>query len=223
LAASQLVPTVRDLDEKLYVATQVVDEARHVDVYNKYLNEKLGGSYPINTYLKSLLDMILKDRRWDMKCLGMQIMVEGLALSAFAIIRQASREPLLLELTRYVIMDEARHVAFGVLSLRDYYRDMSENDIREREDFIYESARLMRDRFLMDEVWEHMGLPVEEAKEIVLHNRAHTMFRSMLFSKVVPAIKKIGLLSDRLRGRFDELGILHFEHASDPFEDVEGL
>jgi hypothetical protein len=221
LAASQLVPTVADLDSKLYASTQVVDEARHVDVFNRYLNEKLGGSYPINPYLKSLLDLILKDHRWDMKCLGMQIMVEGLALSAFGIIRQASTEPLLLELTRYVMLDEARHVAFGVLSLRDYYDEMSPAEVKEREDFVFESARLMRDRFLMDEVWGEMGLPIDECREIVLNNKAHTMFRSMLFSKVVPSIKRIGLLSDRLRGHFQDLGILHFEHAPDPFEEMQ--
>jgi hypothetical protein len=221
MAASQLVPSVPDMDSKLYAATQVVDEARHVEVFHKYLSEKLEGAYPINPYLKELLDLILKDSRWDMKVLGMQIMVEGLALSAFGLMRANSTEPLLVELTRYVMMDEARHVAYGVLALRDLYADMSESEIREREDFIYEAAVLMRDRFLMDEVWETLGLPVEECRQIVLHNPAHTMFRQMLFSKVVPAIKRIGLLSDRQRQRFQDLGILHFESASDPFEELE--
>lgn len=220
LAASQLVPSVGDLDSKLYAATQVVDEARHVEVYNRYLHEKLGGSYPVNPHLKGLLDLILKDSRWDMKCLGMQIMVEGLALSAFGIIRQTTNEPLLLELTRYVMMDEARHVAFGILALRDLYEEMPPAEVREREDFVFESARLMRDRFLMDEVWEAMGMPVDECRQVVLNNPAHTLFRSMLFSKVVPAIKKLGLLSERLRANFEELGILHFENAADPFEEM---
>jgi len=221
LAAAQLVDSVQDLDSKLYGGTQVVDEARHVEVYNRYLHEKVGFSYPVNVHLKSLLDMILKDSRWDMKFLGMQIMVEGLALAAFGMIRQNTEEPLLRDLTAYVMGDEARHVAFGVLSLRDYYKDQPESVRREREDFVYEAARLMRDRFLFQEVWEKIGLPKERCMEIALHSQGQIMFRQLLFAKIVPAIKKMDLLSDRQRERFAELGILQFEDWSDPFADLE--
>ncbi|MBP6628530.1 MAG: ferritin-like domain-containing protein [Kofleriaceae bacterium] len=215
LATAQLVDSVSDLDSKLYAASQVADEARHVDVYNRYLHTKVGFSYPVNPHLKSLLDLILKDSRWDMKFLGMQIMVEGLALAAFAMIRNNTQEPLLRELTAYVMGDEARHVAFGVLSLRDYYGDQSERFRREREDFVYESARLMRDRFLFAEVWDKLGLPRQQCMDIALNNTGQVMFRQLLFAKIVPAIKRMGLLSERLRGHFAELGILQFEHATD--------
>ena len=221
LAAAQLVASVPDLDSKLYGSTQVVDEARHVDVYNRYLHQKIGFSYPVNTHLKKLLDLILTDSRWDMKFLGMQIMVEGLALSAFALMRQNSYEPLLRDITRYVMGDEARHVAYGVLSLRDYYADRSEADREEREDFVYEASVLMRDRFLMQEVWEKMGMPAAECTEIALHNNGQVLFRQWLFSKIVPAIKKIGLLSPRQRERFQKLGILQYEDAEDPIEALE--
>jgi hypothetical protein len=221
LATAQLVTSVQDLDSKLYAASQVVDEARHVDVYNRYVHDKIGFSYPVNPHLKTLLDMILKDSRWDMKFLGMQIMVEGLALAAFGMIRNNTQEPLLKALTAYVMGDEARHVAFGVLSLRDYYRDQPEAVKREREDFVFEAARLMRDRFLFQEVWEKQGLPAKECMEIALHNQAQVMFRQMLFAKIVPAIKKMDLLSDRQRQRFADLGILQFESWADPFADSE--
>ncbi|MCW5808113.1 MAG: ferritin-like domain-containing protein [Deltaproteobacteria bacterium] len=221
LATAQLVDSVQDLDSKLYAASQVADEARHVDVYNKYVHGKVGFSYPCNPHLKTLLDMILKDSRWDMKFLGMQIMVEGLALAAFGMIRNNTEEPLLKALTAYVMGDEARHVAFGVLSLRDYYREQPESVRREREDFVYEAARLMRDRFLFQEVWEKMGLPAKQCMDIALVNQGQVMFRQMLFAKIVPAIKKMDLLSDRQRQRFAELGILQFEHWTDPFADHE--
>jgi hypothetical protein len=221
LAAAQLVPSVPDLDSKLYGATQVYDEARHVDVYNRYLHEKIGFSYPINVHLKTLLDMILKDSRWDMKFLGMQIMVEGLAMAAFGMIRKTTEEPLLRELTAYVMGDEARHVAYGVLSLMDYYREQPESVRREREDFVFEASRLMRDRFLFQEVWEKTGLPKERCMEIALNNQSQVMFRQLLFAKIVPAMKKMDLLSDRQRVRFQELGILHFENWDDPFADLE--
>jgi hypothetical protein len=221
LAAAQLVTSVPDLDSKLYGSTQVVDEARHVDVFNRYLHQKIGFSYPVNPHLKTLLDLILTDSRWDMKFLGMQIMVEGLALSAFAVMRQNSYEPLLRDITRYVMGDEARHVAFGVLSLRDHYSDRSEQEKAEREDFVYEASVLMRDRFLMQEVWEKMGMPVERCTQLALHNQGQVMFRQWLFSKIVPAIKRVGLLSPRQRERFQTLGILQYEDAEDPMEALE--
>jgi hypothetical protein len=199
----------------------VVDEARHVDVYNRYVHQKIGFSYPISPHLKTLLDMILKDSRWDMKFLGMQIMVEGLALAAFGIIRANTEEPLLRNLTAYVMGDEARHVAFGILSLRDYYREQPESVRREREDFVFEAARLMRDRFLFQEVWDKTGLPAKQCMEIALENQGQVLFRQMLFAKIVPAIKKMDLLSDRQRQRFAELGILQFEHSPDPLADLQ--
>ena len=221
LATAQLVDSVDNIDSKLYAASQVVDEARHVDVYNRYVHTKIGFSYPINSHLRTLLDLILKDSRWDMKFLGMQIMVEGLALAAFATIRTNTEEPLLRALTSYVMGDEARHVAFGILSLRDYYREQPESVRREREDFVFEAARLMRDRFLFQEVWEKTGLPKQQCMDIALNNASQVMFRQLLFAKIVPAIKKMDLLSDRQRQRFAELGILHFENWADPMADLQ--
>ena len=221
LATAQLVDSVDNIDSKLYAASQVVDEARHVDVYNRYVHGKIGFSYPINPHLKTLLDLILKDSRWDMKFLGMQIMVEGLALAAFGMIRTNTDEPLLRALTSYVMGDEARHVAFGILSLRDYYREMPDTERREREDFVFEAARLMRDRFLFQEVWEKTGLPAKQCMDIALNNQGQVMFRQLLFAKIVPAIKKMDLLSERQRQRFADLGILHFENWADPLADLQ--
>jgi len=156
-----------------------------------------------------------------MTYLGMQIMVEGLALAAFGFMHMLTEEPLLKQLLRYVMSDEARHVAFGILSLRDYYDDQPEHVRREREDFVFEAARLMRDRFLFQEVWERTNLPVQRCTEIALNNQGQVMFRRLLFSKIVPAIKKIGLLSNRQRERFADLGILEFETAPDPLLDLQ--
>jgi len=220
LAAAQLVTCVPDMDSKYYATTQVYDEGRHVEVYDRYLHEKIGFSYPISPYLKHLLDLILKDSRWDMKLLGMQIMVEGLALAAFGMIRDQTSEPLMKKLTHYVMLDEARHVAYGVLSLKDFYKGLKESEVREREDFVYEAAVLMRNRFLYDQVWEKLGMPVEECKRLSLESMSQQMFRQLLFAKIVPAIKKMGLLSQRQRDRFQALGILQFESAPDPFESL---
>lgn len=211
LAASQLVSAVPGIDAKFYASTQVVDEARHVEAYDRYLREKVGVTFPISPFLRTLLDEILRERRWDMKYLGMQIMVEGLALAAFGLIQQTSEEPLLREIVKMIIQDEARHVAFGVLSLKGIYADMSESELKDREDFILSASRLMRDRFLMQEVWEKMGLPVERCMEIALQSEAMMIFRTLLFSKIVPNVKRLGLLTPRVRRGFEELGVIQFE------------
>ena len=212
LATAQIVDATPWIESKFYGATQVMDEARHVEVYSRYLREKLTGAYPVNRHLKTLLDQILTDSRWDMKYLGMQIMVEGLAMAAFGYMHKMCQEPLLTELTHYVMRDESRHVAFGVLSLSDFYHDLPARELREREEFLYEGCRLMRDRLLMEDVWEVMGWPVDEVREIVLQSPQMKLFRQMLFSKVVPNVKRLGLLSPYVRERFAELDILQFEN-----------
>jgi hypothetical protein len=141
----------------------------------------------------------------------MQIMVEGLALAAFGFIHQLSSEPLIRDITHRIMQDEARHVAFGVLSLRGIYADMSEPELRDREDFILESSRLMRDRFLAEEVWEHMGMPVKECLALSMTSEPMRIFRTMLFSKIVPNVKRLGLLTPRVRRGFEELNVIQFE------------
>jgi hypothetical protein len=212
LATAQIVDATPWFESKLYGASQVMDEARHVEVYSRYLREKLTRVYPINAHLKQLLDQILTDGRWDMKYLGMQIMVEGLAMAAFGFMHKVCQEPLLTELTHYVMRDESRHVAFGVLSLAEFYKDISPAELRDREEFLAEGCRLMRDRLLMEDVWQEMGWPMEETREIVLNSPQMQDFRRMLFMKIVPNVKRLGLLTPFVRARFEDLGILQFEN-----------
>jgi hypothetical protein len=219
VCSAKIVETVPDMDSKFYAATQVMDEARHVEVYRRFVQEKLGHEYPINPQLKKLLDAILTDSRWDIKFLGMQIMVEGLALAAFSVMRDTTTNLLLRDLTAAVMEDESRHVAFGVLSLREFCQDMSEKERLEREDFVYEAAVLMRDRILNREVWETMGLDADACVQVSLQSPMAQEFRRRLFSKIVPNVKSLGLLSDRQRARFADLGILEFE--SNTTSDVD--
>jgi hypothetical protein len=116
MCTAKIVETVPWIDAKYYAATQVVDEARHVEVFAQYLDTKLTGHYPINAHLRMLLDDIIDDSRWDMTYLGMQIMVEGLALAAFGMMHQTTSEPLLKKLLRYVMSDEARVTSPSVCS-----------------------------------------------------------------------------------------------------------
>src|SRR6266705_1598956 len=126
IATAKIVQTVPDADAKFYAATQVMDEARHVEAYARLLHEKFELAYPITPGLKALLEQTLSDRRWDMTYLGMQILIEGLALAAFQRIRDTAKNPLAAAVNAYVMQDEARHVAFGRLALRDYYPNLTE-------------------------------------------------------------------------------------------------
>ena len=226
ICTAKIVETVPWIDAKYYASTQVMDEARHVEVFAKYLDTKLNGYYPINAHLRMLLDDIVNDSRWDMTYLGMQIMVEGLALAAFGFIHMMTTEPLLKQLLRYVMSDEARHVAFGVLSLKEYYEGLSDVEMMERQEFAFEASVRMRDRFLQQEVWERMDIPVRGAVEAVMNTPARQLFQMMLFSKIVPNCKKLGLLDRNdgwLRHRYEELGVIQFEDLTDTSNEYEAF
>ncbi|HVM41262.1 MAG TPA: ferritin-like domain-containing protein [Acidimicrobiia bacterium] len=221
VATARLVETVPDIDSKFYAANQVADEARHVEAYAKYLNEKLQHSYEISKPLESLLVDIMGEKRWDITYLGMQIMVEGLALAAFGFGNVLFHDPVIKQITDYVMRDEARHVAFGVLSLEGIYDDMTSAELAEREEFVMEAATLMRDRFLLDEVWERMGIDVEEGRAFANANPLMMAFRQTLFSKIVPNLNKLGLLTERVSAHFDDLGILALKSMKDSTADLD--
>ena len=227
ICTARITETVPWYDAKLFAATQVVDEARHVEVFAKYLETKLSGYYPINAHLEALLNDIISDSRWDMTYLGMQIMVEGLALAAFGFMHMITTEPLLKQLLRYVMSDEARHVAFGVISLKEAYEDMSGAEIRERQEFAYEAGLRMRDRFLMQEVWDRMGVDVKKMVKLQLSiPNEYKDFQKLLFSKIVPNCRKLGLLDAGdgwLRQKWTDLGVIEFENWADTGEEYADL
>ncbi|GIU83717.1 MAG: hypothetical protein KatS3mg008_0492 [Acidimicrobiales bacterium] len=215
VATARLVETVPDIDSKYYAANQVGDEARHVEAYAKYLFEKLGHHYEISKPLEALLVDIMEEKRWDITFLGMQILVEGLALAAFGMGNAIFRDELIKQITDYVMRDEARHVAFGVLSLKDVVPQLSSAELRDREEFLCEASLLMYKRFLLEEVWERIGVDVEEGKRFAANNPLMVMFRQILFSKIVPNLKKLDLLTPRVRELYEELQVIHFENARD--------
>jgi hypothetical protein len=227
LCTAKIVETVPWIDAKYYAATQVVDEARHVEVFSRYLDTKLTGHYPLNGHLGLLLDDIIADSRWDMTYLGMQVMVEGLALAAFGFMQQMTTEPLLKKLLRYVMADEARHVAFGVLSLQEFYAGLSAAELRERQEFAFEAAVRMRDRLLLQEVWDRLGVPKADIIKIATNYRPENdEFQIMLFSRIVPNLKKLGLLDAAdgwLRQKFTEMGVIVFENLEDSTEDADAF
>lgn len=221
IVASQLVGGVPWIEAKYYAGSQTMDEARHVEVFSRYLRTKLEWEWPINESLKELLDATIKDARWDFKYLGMQIMIEGLAMAAFGNLFQLCNEPLLKELLRYVMRDESRHVAFGVVSLRNFYDDMPANELKDREDFIIYSSELMRDRLVGKEIANAMGWNADEVQELVLNSPVGQLFRTMLFQRIVPNLKKLGLLTPRVREAYTRMNLIQFEEFDSDQADRE--
>jgi hypothetical protein len=210
ICTSKIVQTVPDIDSKFYAATQVMDEARHVETYSRYL-DKIEVAYPINANLRSLLDDVLSDSRWDMTYLGMQILIEGLALAAFGLIRNTAGDPLGKAINAYVMQDEARHVMFGRLALRDFYPQLTQAERDEREEFCADACYRMRDRFLAEEMWERLGYDPEACIEYVKESEGQQLFRSLLFTRIVPTLRDIGLWGPTMRRTFADMGVLGYE------------
>jgi len=196
IATAKIVQTVPSIQAKFYAATQVMDEARHVEAYARLLHEKVKLAYPITRTLALLLESTITDKRWDMTYLGMQVLIEGLALAA--------------GVNAYVMQDEARHVAFGRLALREYYPQLTDAERDEREEFVVEACYHMRDRFNQGEVWENLGLPVKECVEAVEQSEYMKLFRTRLFSRIVPTVKDIGLWGPRVRKAYEDMGVMEF-------------
>ncbi|HLV73041.1 MAG TPA: ferritin-like domain-containing protein [Vulgatibacteraceae bacterium] len=216
--SARIVQTVPDLDSKFYAATQTMDEARHVELYTKFVHEKIGMYYPINQDLAKLLAESLEDSRWDLPYLGMQVLIEGLALAAFGLYRDMSTNPLVKQLLAYVMQDEARHVAFGRLALKDYYAELTDKERAEREEFVVEGCYLMRDRFKGREIFETLDMPVDKCMEYVDNSDMYTLYQSLLFSRIVPCVRDVGLWGDRVRSAYEKMGVLDNAKA-----DLEAL
>ncbi len=220
ICAARIVQDVPAIESKFYAATQVMDEARHVEAYRRLLTEKFRFVYPISQPLKTLIEQALSDRRWDFTYLGMQVLIEGLALVAFQRIRDYSKNPLCQAVNAYVMQDEARHVAFGRLALRDYYPNLSEAERSEREEFVIEGCYHLRDRFNSPEMWERLGIDLKDALRQVDGSEGQVRFRKRLFSRIVPIVKDIGLWGERVRKAYADMGVLHYGDK-DPQEMLE--
>ena len=223
VCAAKIVQQVPDLDAKFYASTQVMDEARHVEAYKKFL-QKLGLAYPMTGPLQTLVDQALRDSRWDMTYLAMQVVIEGLALAAFGNIREISRNQLTQQVNAFVMEDESRHVAFGRLTLREYYPQLTQAERDEREEFLVEACYHMRDRFEARELYAHLDLPVDEIVDAQRDSESQKFFRTGLFQRIVPIVRDIGLWSDKIQAAYADMGVLGFadtDYASLEANDSE--
>jgi hypothetical protein len=217
--AGQLVNAVPHMDGKFYAATQTLDEARHVEVFAAYIN-RLDHVYPIAPALKQLLDRISEAEDWTMKVVGMQIVVEGLALYVFRDMRNTTKEPLLKQLLTYVSRDEARHTGYGVKYLSHVVPTLSDGQRAELEDFGFEAARLLIDsragvsiRDAALALWRDVGFEPAEVVAALAKER-DTIRASIertggrlgpITGFILPTMRGVGLASPRIVSHFEEM------------------
>ncbi|GIJ08915.1 hypothetical protein Van01_21290 [Micromonospora andamanensis] len=208
VVAGRLVGSLPDLDSKLCAASQAIDEARHLDVFSRYLREKVGDSYPVSPPLRELLDDVLLESRWDVTALGMQIMVEAVAMAAFRLAESTFHDDLIKDLTRRVGRDEARHVSFGVLSLEGLYQQLTTAERAEREGLVLDAAELIRRRFLLVDIWERLDVDPRVGAEFAATDPLMVRYRQAVFSRVCRALRQVDLLTDRVVGGLIGLDLL---------------
>lgn len=218
LVASQLASCAPTFNAKLYAASQTFDEARHVEAFNKYLQTKLCRMWPITRSLKGLLDKILTDPRWDLKFIGMQVIIEGLALAAFNTARNETADPVLRDMLGLIIRDEARHVTFGINYLTDFVQTLSEEERLDRAQFALEACIVSRNRLTPTDVWKKYELDIDYTAQYTKNNLAQAQFQDILFSRIMPNLKKIGLLPRSIEPQYAELGILKYADNDSDFE-----
>ena len=221
MAAARLVQAMPTFEGKFCAATQTMDEARHIEAFGRLVHEKLKLAYPPAPAFVTLLGQILNDRRWDMTCLGMQVLLEGLGVGAFARIRDNASSPLVASVYAYALQDEARHNAFGRMAMREYYADLSEAERDEREEFVVQTCDEMWQQFFQKQVWETLGIPAEAAAQAMESSVFLREVRSRIFRRVVPAVKDIGLWGRRTQDAFERMGIIGFaaEHPEAHLEE----
>lgn len=218
LACSQMVDIVQGTDEKFFQATQVMDEARHNEVLERYIQTRLGGThYPMPENERVLFDAILTDKRWYIKTIALQLVAETFAVAIFKMMGEVAHDPLLRQVCSRILQDESRHMGFGMLSLPDIVREASESERREMEDFTCLALEKVLTGFFPLEAYRDVGFSraqIEEAKayrrDVAARNDYavyRKYFRRDMHASMVNNLARIGLLTERVRPRLAALGI----------------
>ena len=218
LLCSQLVECVSGTDAKFFQATQVVDEARHNEVLNRYVTERLGGlRYPLPDFERELFDTLLSDSRWTVKTIGLQLVAETFAVALFRMLAETSKDPLLRQICKYILQDESRHMGFGMLSLPDVIRELTDAERAELEDVTHWALVKTLTGQFPEPVFRELGFGDAEIKAIHAHRRERAagaegshfrkLFRKDLHGTLLSNLQKVGLLTERIRPRLESVGI----------------
>ena len=213
----QLTNACPGMDAKFYAGSQVIDEVRHIEVFSKFLLRKMGTLYPINPTLKILFDMLLQAPTWKLKTLGMQTLFEGMVVGIFDRIAKFTTNPLLQGIIRRVQLDESRHAAFGILSMRQVVRESEPEELEEMEDFAFSVLEALNANQQLDMlrlIAPKYGLDPEAVAQMSLSLPYWPALNSKVYMHtVMPNLKRLGLITERTESEYRRLGILYEESA----------
>jgi hypothetical protein len=218
LTCSQLVDVVEGVDQKFFQATQVMDEARHNEVLDRYITERLDNlRYPMPKNERDIFDSILTESRWYLKTIALQLVAETFAVALFKMMGESARDPVLGEVCRRVLADESRHMGFGMLALPKVVREASPTERRELEDYTCFALEKTLTGFFPAEAYQDMGFGPAEMEEIRRYRREtaasndyapfRKYFRRDMHGSMVANLARLGLLTERVRPRLEKLGI----------------
>jgi hypothetical protein len=220
MICGQLVEVVPDMDAKLYAATQVVDEARHVEVFHRYI-QRLDHVYPIMPGLKALLNAVLQADLWQMKCIGMQVIAESIAMGSFKTMMKHTNDEVFRRVVELTAQDEARHVSYGLIYMKDEIPKMNERDRDRLEDFAWTAMTLLAttpqlrtgEKAVdpMEVVFKDLGIDPKKASDEMLSRMSDpeyvkaqpNPFRDYAY----PQLERVGLITDRTLSKYREAGL----------------
>jgi hypothetical protein len=215
LCCGQLVEAVPDIDGKLYAATQVIDEARHVEVFHRYI-QRLDRVYPISAVMRQVLDAVLQADMWQMKCVGMQVIAESVAMGTFKIMQEGTKDDLLRRIVQLTAQDEARHVSYGLIYMKDELPRMPDEDRERVEDFALATVRMMTGNQGMRglgpqaALLQEAGIDLEQAAAELREKLSDPAFLARrpntLRDYVMPQLQRLGIVTERTAPGYRELG-----------------
>lgn len=208
VACARLAEVLPDLQAKLCAISQAGDEARHAEAFARYVREHVPDPYPVTDSLRSLFHDALVAREWEYTALAVQCLVEPVALAGFRLAQATFHDELILQLTTKVARDEARHVSFGILLLKDVVHELGAAERARLEEFVLEAVALLRRRFLLSDVWERFEVDAVVGRDFAACDPGLAAYRRALFSRVVPMLGHIGLLTPRVAGGLERLDLL---------------
>ena len=208
----QLTNVCPTMDQKWYAASQTIDEARHVEALSKFLARKMGTIYPVGATLKFLLDELLQAEGFEKKCLGMQTLFEGTAVGIMDMMRSESRNDLFTDMIRRIEQDEARHAAFGVLTMRRVVADAGPERMAELEDWAYEILETLNANQQLDMLrllGPKYDIDPEDITRVLLGLPNFAELNSLAFMHtVVPNLKRLGLITERTEPEWRKKGMM---------------
>jgi hypothetical protein len=207
--SASLCHILKDPGAQEYAANQTREEARHVTAFAAYVASRWGTPLPCGQTLESLLtEMVLAPEVYK-KIVGMQMLVEGLAMGAFATLYQKANDPLLRKLCQLVMTDEAFHHKFGKIWADRTIPKLTEDEHNKVEDWAAQCFQTLLFNLInplqMAPVYRSVGLDPQEAMDAITEafgdeeRREQMKEGANIFRVLIKTLLNAGIITDRTK------------------------